>query len=691
MKTLRLLLCFIILVATSMSVAAQTYTAGRESYMSWDEFVTEFMEGSADITDEQDEAARTDLLERLEELHNTPININTADRETLLRLPLLTESQADSLLAYRTQKRFLLSLGELQFISGFTYTDRRRLSLFAFAGDSLQKAATLRQRLTKGQHELSTLFHLPLYTRAGMASASEAEIHEHPSRYYMGGNWASTMRYRYSHASGTAYGLTLQNDLGEPFAKLQNYPYDYTSAYAVYTPINRKWRLLLGDYEVQAGEGLLAANRFYGGRTMLLIALPTAGGAVRPHTSTDEDRFLRGAAATLTSGHWQHTAFASWRQRDARIEHDSVRTLYTDGLHRSMTELTHRRTLNNITAGLRTEFRREGLRIGGTFIFDHYAQPIAPPLQNYNRYYLRGQTAAGISADYRLHQRRLTAQGEIATDRNGHLATLHTVRIEPESGLSFTLQGRYISPRYVAPHSDAQIQNSRTQNEVGLLASFTLNRFKRIELQGYADFFTFPRPTYTASAYGSKGVETWFQAKYMPSAPLYLLLSYKLKSRQRNIAGHKGTLEYVTNHRVRLAANYSPTPRVTLYAAADATLLTTQTANARTGWMLSGRSSWQCTSRLKFNFFAATFFTADYATRLYAYEPQLRYAGAFPSFAYHGMKYVAQTAWRVSPTLQVAARFSTLHYFNRSQISSGSQLINASSQNDLSLQIIWQP
>ncbi len=648
------------------------------------------MEDLADKGDEESETSGEIMLEKMEELHTSPLNINMADRDALLQIPFLSESQVDSLLAYRERKRLFLSLGELMFIYNLHHADRRRLSLFVYAGDTLRPQTTMLQQLTQGKHEVSTRFDIPLYKRAGFAPATSSELQQHPSRYYMGGNWGNTLRYRYRHKLGAAYGLTLQNDVGEPWAKWNNRPYDYISAYASIKTNDKRLTLWLGDYEVKSGEGLLLGNSFYRSSSTLLSSLPRNRAAIRPHTGSNEDRFFRGVAAEINFRRWRLIAFSSWRKHDARIENDSAVTLYTNGLHRTTTELQHRNNLDHITVGAHAHLNIKSGHIGGSLLFDHYNKPIAPALREYNRYYMRGKTAAGASADFRWRFRPFTLQGELATDRKGHIATTHTLRYTPKAYLALTLQGRYFSSRYVAPHADALRQGSRTQNEAGLMVGFTYRPNSRIETQGYVDYAHFFRPTYTAAIPHSHSFAARLHTKYTLSPTAFLQLNYTFKSRQKNITGHTDLVEYNTTHRLRLSANCTPSERLSLYAAADAVFLTTQTASLRIGKMLSSRATWQCTPQLKTSMFASIFFTDDYATRLYAYEPLLRYSGAFPSYAYHGFKLANVTTWDVLPTLQIAARFSLLHYFNRSQISSGAQLIDASSQNDLSLQVIWR-
>lgn len=70
---------------------------------------------------------------------------------------------------------------------------------------------------------------------------------------------------------------------------------------------------------------------------------------------------------------------------------------------------------------------------------------------------------------------------------------------------------------------------------------------------------------------------------------------------------------------------------MTLWVSGDALLSVSQTSKMQSGYMLSSRFSWEKLKQLSLDAFAAVFSTkAD--NRFYAYEPQLSYTGAFPSF-----------------------------------------------------------
>lgn len=666
------------LTLAPLRLAAQE--AARETYIGWNEFVEAYFDDDADGN-----AAQT-ALERLEELHAAPLNLNRATAADLLRLPFLSPAQADSILAYRERKKAFQSLGELQFVRGLGRTERRWLSLFVTAGPRADAVPGWRERLWHGRHEVTTRLDVPLYRRAGQRVYPPEELREHPDRVYLGNGLAHTLRYRYRWRDDVAYGVTLQKDAGEPFLAEGNYPYDYVSLYVSLRFPSGRWRLLVGDFNVSLGQGLLLGTGSYNGRTAAVESGARRRSSLRPHTSTDEYDFLRGAAVSVRLGQrWRAVAFASGRRMDATLENDSVRALQTDGLHRTQTELRRRRAVGCLTGGAALDYTADHWTLGAGGYALYYRRPVAPPLRDYNRYYLRGHTAAGASAHYAWTAGRWSAQGELALDRRGHAATTHRLRFEPADGWALTLQGRYFSPRYVAPLAAALQQGSRVQNEGGLLAGVRCSQWAQQEWLAYVDLFRFPRTTYRADG-RSQGAEAFLQGRFYTRGPVAFLVRYKLRTRQENIAGTDGRLQYVWTHRLRLQTDYDG-PRLSLHGTVDVAAAGSQTERTQWGWMAAARASSRGHGPVRASGFAALFFTDNYDCRLFAYEPQLRYAGGFPSFAYHGFRLVALADWTLFPWLSLGARAAWTHYFNRSVISSGTQQIDGPDQADVSLQL----
>lgn len=666
---------------------AQNTGAGGEEYMSWDDFVEEYVPYTSDAEGEEEFSC---LPQWLEERHAEPFNLNTVDREELLTLPFLNEEQVDSLLAYRHRHRAFQTLGELMFIPSLTYDDRRWLSLFVYAGDTIRMAAGLKEQLLKGHYEVETRWDVPFYRRAGFGIFSSADLQKYPNRAYLGGRVAGVLRYRYRWRDNLAYGMTLQQDAGEPFTMQGgDFPADYQSFYLFYqTSSLRPFSLWLGDYNVHIGQGLLLGHGLFAGKLQLAGTQPKGRTLVRPHTSTDENRFFRGAAGRLALGRrCELLLFASYRHLDGRLDGDTITSFKTDGYHRTAADWEKRRTVDCLLAGGHVTVRKDSWHVGVGGMMARYSRTVWPPVRDYNRYYLRGRNAAGFQLDYLYRGRRWMLAGEGAADRGLHPATSHTLRLDLSCRVALTFQGRYVSPRYVAPFAETVMEAGRVQNEMGLLAGGKFSILPKTETLAWVDFFRFPRTTYRAKG-PSGGMDFYLQNTYIPCRRLGLSLRYHFKTKEQDISGFEDMKEHSGTHRLRMQAAYA-VGNLSLRLSADLAVAVRQTAEPSVGKMLSGRASGKFGRRFSVSGFAAVFFTDDYASRLFAYEPQLRYAGGFPAFAYHGVRFCCVGQWKISSAFEAGMRYGLLHYFNRDFIGTGAQRINSPSRNDISLQLRW--
>lgn len=655
--------------------------------MTWDDFVEEYYHHYAELMDDLEGTvtAQHSVLSDLEEIYQNPININIATREQLLSFPFVSEAQVDSILLYRKQRKIFRTLGEFQVVTGLDYATRCRLSLFVYAGDTLRPQTPLGHVVGRGKHEIINTLHLPLYKRMGYRDAQDLGTKFNPNSHYIGSPFSHTLRYRYKHYDGIAYGLTLQTDEGEPIGKQGFYPYDYISAYAKIDGLIPCTTILVGDFEVNWGTGLLMGNIFFNSPHIAITQRPRLKSAFRPHTSAAESEFMRGVATSFKwKKNWQAQFFVSYDKRDATLKNDTVTSFKTDGLHRNYNEIMKRRTVGQMVTGARTSFHYSNWHIGASGYYAHYNKYIYPSLKEYNRYYLRGQHAAGASLDGLWQAKRWTYQGEIAIDQSGHIATTHLAHGKLGLGTTLTFQGRYFSPRYIAPFANTLQMGSHVQNETGIMVG-TVHQFgRRWQATAYADYSYHPRPMYRADT-SSMRFKCSAEGKYSLDDRLQLTLSYRFYTKQQNVTGYD-LMEYIGRHQLQMSSTYTQN-KFQINAATSFVTATSQTSSADFGFLVSSRGKYTPIPQLSLQYFCALFFTEGYSTRIYAYEPQLKYSGAFPTFAYHGMRWVGMIKWEPSKMLSLTARYGLLHYFNRESISSGTQEIPLPTQNDIWIQL----
>lgn len=636
----------------------------REEFLTWEEFLCEYMNTSQD--EEGGGSIDVAEVEDLAERHANPVNINRATREELLFLPFMDEALTDSLLAYRERHHnHLITLGELMFVHGMSYNIRRYLSLFIYVGEVPPNEISSSQSgyskniwhpdpplnvWRDGHHDVVSLFNIPLYHIAGFDKHTPTEAREHPKKYYTGMPFGNTTRYEYRCAQALRYGLTLQNDTGEPFGRrgTHTYPFDYNSFYFYIKPQNKELTLIAGDYRVRSGSGLLLGNSTWGGRTALLSNNPNLQMRISPHCSANEYNFFRGVAFqyNLQELHrrkgqrikTQITAFVSARRLDATVNNGTVSSLQSDGLHRTIKELEDRNRQGCLVGGTQVSMQTDSWQIGLTSLWTQFSIPIQPIPQKYNKYYLRGRNAFGISATYKYKWRKFIAQGETAMDKHAALATTNTFRWKPTNSLIVTLHGRILSPQFTSPWARVITQSSRTQNEQAALLGFRWIISKKCLAEAYAEYYRMPLPSYRCDS-TRNGVETYLKIGYNIPVSEHknhtLNLKYKGRIYQQNVLSkyikdhnieREYLLEYIKNVSLSLQWNYVLN-NFHIGACLEGKIYATQTYTPDKGFAASFYGQHRVKIKRNINLSTAAsigvFATDSYNSRQYIYKPTL--------------------------------------------------------------------
>ncbi len=217
-------------------------TAGAQSY-GWQDFV-------AEIQDEEygDSQTWTEYMEELSYLHAHPLDINTATREDLQKLPMLNEQQIEDIHTYIFLHKGMRSLSELMAIESLDFVTRRHLSLFLYAGQQVfeyKDTITLKYLLKKAKHEVITRFDIPLYYRDGYQHSPE-------NGGYKGNPLYHKVQYRLENKKHLQLGFRAEKDPGEPFRG--NGGYDSYGAYVLLKDIKRLRTAVLGDFKLGFGE-----------------------------------------------------------------------------------------------------------------------------------------------------------------------------------------------------------------------------------------------------------------------------------------------------------------------------------------------------------------------------------------------------------------------------------------------------
>lgn len=663
--------------------------------LTWEEFLNEYAAETApkDQTEDETSGGLSETeIDQLESLATYPLEINRATREDFMQLPFLDEGQIHSLLDYRAAKRGFKAMGELMLLRDFDFRTRRWMTLFMRCDSayhdlhpyvttrSTDRPLPRKHNLNEEHHEIISRLDVPLYRREGNNPQKERG----ETNYFTGPPLRHLLRYRYVSGQQAKWGLTLEKDEGEPVAKQGFYPYDHISAYFYLHPWRKHWEIVMGDYEVRSGRGLIAGRQMFGGSSSFASQrkIRTAL-TLRPHTSAAEYGFFRGGAMVWTMGAFRLAGYASLRKLDARTENGTVRTILQTGLHRTLREIERRRNLRCLTGGMAAEWENDHAGVTLHALTSHYALPLEPDDRLYNRDLFRGSTITNLSASWHLQRSIFNIGGEYAMDQGGHIALEQILIYTPSKKLTTNLQLRHFSPAFTSPYGQALQQGSRVRNEQGALIGATFRPNMDWLFTSSLDIFRFIHPTYSSVLPHAKGVEWAVTANGYVGKRNTLQVNYRLKSRERTISGYE-LLEWRTTQRI--IVGYTAVRRAwKITPMLAASFASRQTGRRDWGILLGQRTAWNKGRHWKWRLLTVWFKTTDFASAIYVQKPDLLQSGLASAFAHHGTHLSTTLSYAPTEHLSAGVRLAMLRYFNQCSQSTGVMRINSPWKNDVAL------
>lgn len=655
------------LALTALAIHAQTSANWQEVFAQWVE------------TEGGETAQWEEAFDILSELNAHPVDLNTASREQLERIPFLSDQQVADILELVYRNGEIRSMGELLMMPSINRNLLLLLQHFVCLHHTPKGTPPLRLDSIgrHGELQLVTSAQLPLYSRKGDDNG------------YIGYPYAHTMRLQYAYGDRVKMGLTGGQDTGEPFFSNRNsLGYDHYSYYLQVNDLGRISRLCLGTYRVQMGLGLIMNGAFSLGKTTALLTASRSTARISGFSSRSTSGYLQGAAATVRlSPQIVLTAYGSYRPMDATLNDDgSARTLLSSNYHRTPKEMEKKNNTHLTDAGASIGWHHQTLYANLNMVFTHLDRPLKPQKGNtlYRRYMPEGSNFFNMSIDYGYGNRHFAIAGETAVNRQGALALLHRATWHMSNTTDVTLLHRYYDKRYTSMHAHSFAEGSSIQNEHGVYVGVKWQPSMRLAASWYADYAHFAWPRYRASV-ASDAFDTMFDMQWKHRKWTFTG-RYRLHLRQRNNTAETRLNNHLTQ-RLRLQMKREVAQHLTWQTQLDGAYVTFHTHYW--GWMAGQQLTWK-TAHLQLAGRLSLFHTNNYESRLYQYEPSLRYDFYFPALYGEGMRYALLASANILRSLTLTAKLGVTNYFDRAKIGSGLQQINRSSQPDLNLQLAWK-
>ncbi|MGB1017842.1 MAG: ComEA family DNA-binding protein [Chitinophagales bacterium] len=675
-----------------------------------------------------------------------PININKATRTELEELHILSEVQLTELFRYLESERRFISKFELQAVPSIDLnTIYNLLPFIKISGEIEDFHVPMKKLLFQGTHQIFLRYsqQFPLKEGYKKDESSNARFLGDPTKLYF--------RYKYNFSNKISYGITAEKDAGEEFFTGNNKKgFDFYSGHIFFKTNSVFKKVALGDYRLKLGQGLLAWTGFGTGKSSFTMMVKKTGSELKPYTSVDEYRFMRGAATQIELNDFTITPFVSVKQVDANVSFaDSAEleietlSLQTFGLHRSNSEIEDKDQLLEIKAGSAFKYSKNDRSIGLNIIHTEFDKEVVSAEKAYNKFRRVGKRFTNASVDYNYLVGTFHFFGENAlsftqneNNKFGY-GLLNGVLFSADKHVDISLVHRYFDKKFVTSiATDVFAESTTPNNEHGLYIGTEIRPLKYIRLNAYFDIYQFPWLRFQTST-PSIGRDILAQATYKPSRTFEMYFRYKNERKQQNtkidleddytlvtkqnknyftdyfgesILFEKDDLgneilkanstvskdalsnakfiAYNTLQTFRLNVRYKVTKTWSFQSRVDATIFNDEINGVKYGFMAFQDVAFKPLSfPVSFNLRLAYFDVQDYGARIYTYENDVLYQFSIPAFNNRGFRTYLNVRYRIIKGIDFWLKISNTHYTNINEISSGSNAALGNNLTELKAQL----
>ncbi len=596
------------------------------------------------IVDESDPEAAVNFLERLHELSENPVKINTANETELSRLFFLTDFQINSLADHVKSTGMILSVYEIASISGF---DRRTAEIMkpfitlSSPGFESKSKIMIRNRLL-----------------SNFIIRSDGE-----SDQYRGSPWKILTKYKIDGGPFGA-GFTVEKDPGEKIISGSPPLPDFLSGYVEYSGKRLLKKVIAGDFSVKFGQGTAINNGIHTGLPLTATGYFPSKNDIKAYTSTDENNYFRGIAAGISAVKSDLLIFISHNRIDATIgaSDDSsevfITRLYKTGLHNTSSALLKKDAVAETAYGANFSLNMNHVTLGMNWSGSSLSLPIKNVLADPERIFdLSGRSMDILSTYYTATTGRSLLFGEFSFAGKSRFALVQGFSLRPSGRLTINGLYRNYSPGYGGLHSRGPGNSASGCNEKGILGNFTFEVARNLFLSSGYDFCRYPWLKYRTS-YPSVSKRYEVKLKYLKSDKTNIELSYYHRVTMNDDYTEQGIARRKTTSSgtLRASVRYSPNKALSLNCRID---YKSVKESGSKGWLMSQDVIYKSVNLpLTLWYRYCIFKTGDWDSRIYIYENDLLYSFSIPAFSQDGTRSYIMAAWRFTDFAEFRAKYS---------------------------------
>lgn len=649
----------------------------------------------------QDESLNyEDLYERLLLLYENPVNLNSASVDQLKGLYIMSDSQIDSLKSYINHNGKLLTVYELQLVPGFDYNTIEKLIPFVSVNSNelTQDNRPLMKRILNERNNYFIYrFEQVLEEKKGY---SEPEAPD--DTRYAGGPAKHYFRYRVSKPGDFSFGLTTELDAGEKLIwdpSTKRYGMDFWSVHGMVENYKGFRKIIVGDYQLQFGQGLIFGAGFGVGKGSETInALERVNTGAKPYTSVIEGGFLRGAAITYDiTDKLEVTAFGSYLKQDASINQNDetfeeyFSSIQTSGFHRTPSEIANKRQIAESVVGANLHLKlSEIAQFGMVINSNNYSLPIQRSNQAYNQFEFSGKSNynASLYTNFSLKQFRFFSEAGISKSGGAGGVLGFTSTLSPR--VDFAMIFRNYARDFHALRGASFAEGSRNINERGIYWGFKYTFNRKFFLTAYYDTFQFPWLRFRVNT-PSEGSDYLLRLNYMPSSTVKMYVQFRNKTREENTEDPTdgGTIVRAGTKR-QVLANFEYRVNTQLTLKSRAQLSDFKILDEFNDGYAFIQDAIYTTGKFVFSGRIAIFDTEGANNRQYAYERDVLYSFSIPAYSGEGIRNYLLIQYKVNRKIDVWARIARTTFYDRDEIGTGLETIDGDKRTDVKFQIRYK-
>jgi hypothetical protein len=384
---------------------------------------------------------------------------------------------------------------------------------------------------------------------------------------------------------------------------------------------------------------------------------------IKPYTSSEESRFFNGAATRLAIRDFDLSLFFSKNYTDATLasssgtSNDCIESFYKAGLHNTYALLNKKDNVSMLVYGFDFCYTFNNLKAGIIWSRNKISLPVRPVPDDPEKLLdFTGDENNLYSVYFSSLIKRILFYGEFTSDNSKKYAIIQGMSMRPSDRLTINFLFRNYSSGFTTFYGQGPGISSNTNNEKGILGSFSFEALKHVFINGGFDWQNFPWLKYRCSA-PSSGMRKELKMMFLPSENLKIETSYRYQlsmvdnDLQHGIPGQ----DQIVTRSLKVSAQYTPHDNLTFASRADYKIV--NQAGSR-GFILCQDINYAF-RKIPLTIWAryCLFNTDDWSSRIYTYENDLLYSFNIPALSGQGSRCYIMTKWKIGDFGEIRIKY----------------------------------